>query len=110
MKSKTPIETEHIIRVICEDYPRRAKLLQRKNASDEVLQICALLNGAVDDATAEAYNMSHAYAPHFAQTMREDIAKCRGFTFSPLSAAMCEGSYKKYKRMVKEGIAKRLGL
>ena len=110
MKPKTPRETEHFIRVICEDYPRRANLLLRQNASNEVLTMCALLNQAVDEAATEVYQKSQAYAPHFAQIMREDIAKCRGFAFSPLSSAMCEGSYKKYKRMVKEGIAKRLGL
>ena len=107
---KASTETEHILRVICSDYPRRQKLLEKSEMPMEMLSFCSLLNQAVDEAIAEAYAQTQAYSPNFSDIMRTDIAQGRGFTRSPLSGVMCEGSYKKYKRMVKQGIAKRLGL
>ena len=104
------IETEHMVRVICSDYPRRKRVLEKAQDRTDIVMACSLLNKAVDDAIAEAYALTHAYAPNFGEIMRTDIAECRGFAHSPLSAVMCEGSYKKYKRMVKQGIATRLGL
>lgn len=103
-------DKEHILRAICSDYPRRAKAIAAGKLSPSLLHCCVVMNQAVDEAIAEAYSMTRAYSPNFAEIMRQDIADCRGFAFSPLSAVMCEGSYKKYKRMIKAGIAARLGL
>ena len=103
-------QTEHILRVICSDYPRRKLVLERSKMPKEILQVCLLLNQAVDESIADAYQQTQAYDPNFCDIMRTDIAECRGFASSPLSGVMCEGSYTKYKRMVKQGIAKRLGL
>ena len=107
---KASTETEHILRVICSDYPRRKRILEKSELPQEMLCFCSLLNQAVDDAIDEAYQQTQAYSDNFSEIMRTDIAQGRGFTRSPLSGVMCEGSYKKYKRMVKQGIAKRLGL
>ena len=106
-------ETEHILRIICKDYPRRKRLLEstrNQGTSTAILQACYVLNQAVDEAMAETYAQTQAFAPNFGEVMLTDIAECRGFAFSPLSAVMCENSYKKYKRQVKEGIARRLCL
>ena len=107
---KPETETERILRAICSDYPRRKKVLQKSQLPAEVLQVCLVLNQAVDESMEEAYAVTQVYAPNFSEVMLKDIAECRGFAYSPLSAVMCEGSYKKYKRMVKNGIATRLGL
>lgn len=103
-------EAEQVVRAICLDYPRRAEVIRRGTAETQILQACLLLNRAVDDATAQAYDMTRAWSPDFAEIMRVDIADCRGYASSPLSGVMSEGSYKKYKRMIKHGIARRLGL
>ena len=101
---------EQLVRAICMDYPRRAELIRRGTAEPPILQTCLLLNRAVDDAAAQAYDLTRAWAPDFAEIMRTDIADCRGYASSPLSGVMSEGSYKKYKRMIKHNIARRLGL
>lgn len=103
-------EIEHTVRLICSDYPRRECILNKGSASDSVLTLYAALNKAVDDAIADAYTKCSAYVPHFAEIMIDDIAECRGYPNTAMHVAMSEGAYKKYKRMIKEGIAYRLGL
>ena len=99
-----------LVRIVCADYQRRRRVLQKGPTSSDVLTLYATLNKAVDDAIAEAYKKCHAYAPHFAEIMIDDIAECRGYANTAMHPAMGEGAYKKYKGMIKKGIAKRLGL
>lgn len=110
MKNTHKIKTERVIRAICSDYPRRKILLEKGQMPDSILLACTLLNQAVDESIADAYRLTRAFSPNFGNAMRIDIAEGRGFAFSPLSAVMSEGSYKKYKRLIKDGIVKRLAL
>ena len=103
-------QTEMAIRAICADYPRRARILAADRVPQELKDACGLLNRTVDEATALAYDLTRAWAENFCEVLREDIAQCRGYARSPLSGVMSEGSYKKYKHIVKREIARRLCL
>ena len=101
-------EMELSVRSLCADYDRRARVIRRGgytrlSAAMEVLQ------DVVDGALEEVYQRTQIYSPEFGRIMRTDIADCRGYTRSPLSGLMSEGTYKKYKRLAKEEIAKRFG-
>ena len=99
-----------IVRIVCADYQRRKRVLQKGPTPYGVLPLYTALNKAVDDSIEAAYKECRAYVPHFAEIMIDDIAECRGYNNTAMHTAMCDSAYKKYKRMVKEGIAKRLGL
>ncbi|MBO7150204.1 MAG: hypothetical protein J6V82_00480, partial [Clostridia bacterium] len=99
MTNKLSKDTEQLIRTVCADYERRARLVRREMISPRVQEMYLSLNAAIDGAMSTVYEKTRAYAPHFSEQMRTDIAKCRGYARSPLSGVMSEGSYKKYKRM-----------
>ena len=104
------IRNGDIVRIVCADYQRRKRVLQEGSTSYGVLALYASLNKAVEEAIEAAYKECRAYVPHFAEIMIDDIAECRGYNNTAMHTAMCDSAYKKYKRMVKEGIEKRLGL
>lgn len=108
MAQRISKEAELLIRTVCADYDRRARLVNREMICPRVQEMYLALNAAIDGALAGVYEKTRAYAPRFAEQMRTDIATCRGYARSPLSGVMSEGSYKKYKRLCKQEIAQAL--
>lgn len=101
-------EMELSVRSLCADYDRRAGVIRRGGAT-RLTAALEVLQDIVDDALAEVYVRTQIFSPDFGRIMRTDIADCRGYTRSPLSGLMSEGTYKKYKRLAKEEIAKKYG-
>ena len=108
MTKKLSKEAEQLIRTVCADYERRARLVRREMISPRMQEMYVSLNAAIDGAMSDVYERTRVYAPKFSEQMRADIAECRGYARSPLSGLMSEGSYKKYKRMCKTEIAEAL--
>ena len=110
------IRHEDIVRIVCADYQRRKRILdplcptEGPPIYDDTMCLYRILNRFVDEAIEAAYKECRSYVPHFAEIMIDDIAECRGYNNTAMRGAMCDSAYKKYKRMVKESIEKRLGL
>ena len=108
MQKKLSKDAELLVRTVCADYDRRARLIERGMVTPRAKEMYATLNEAIDQALLGVYERTRAYAPDFHKQMRTDIALCRGYARSPLSGTMSEGSYKKYKRQCKNEIAQTL--
>lgn len=98
-----PTVLNRLIVAVVGDYERRASVLRRRAAAQDVLDRYHELNRAIDEAIAEVCE------PAICRQMRLDIGEGRGARRTPLYF-LGEGLYKKRKREAKESIAKHLGL
>ena len=98
-----PAALNRLIVSLVGDYDRRASVLRRRAAGEDVLLRYHALNRLIDEAIGEVCE------ERIARQMRLDIGEGRGARCSPLYY-MGEGLYKRRKRAAKENIAKKLGL
>ena len=98
-----PTVLNRLIVALVADYERRASILRRRAAAEDVLDRYHRLNRAIDEAIEEVCE------PAICRQMRLDIGDCRGARRTPLYF-LGEGLYKRRKRAAKERIAQKLGL
>ena len=100
---RMPTELDRLIVSLVGDYERRASVLRRRAAAQDVLDRYHTLNRAIDEAIAEVCE------PGICRQIRLDIGDRRGARRSPINC-MGEGLYKKRKRDAKWSIARHLHL
>ena len=94
---------ELLISALCLDYERRAKAIEGKMAAKRTDTEFRYYNFKIYDAAAEIVG------ERFAETYIKEIGKRIGFAKTAVSC-VSEVTYKKYKRLVIENIAKKLHL
>ena len=92
-----------LVRALCADYARREEIILRRDAQRRVDNELRYLNFKILDAASEIVGEAHA------QIFISEIGSFVGFAKSDIDC-MCEGTYKKYKTLVKQNIAKKLYL
>ena len=102
-RNDLPLVLNRLIVSVVGDYDRRASILRRRAAAEDVLLRYHELNRAIDEAIAEVCEESIRHQ------MRLDIGEGRGARKTPLYF-LGEGLYKKRKREAKESIARHLHL
>ena len=92
-----------IIVALCADYDRRRRALIESSVTRRVRMEYIYINGRMKDAAAEI--VGEGYAERFI----DDIGARVGYASSELDFCS-EGQYKKYKKEIKDNIAKKLYL
>ena len=94
---------DDLIRALCADYFRRAAIIENRDAERRVDNELRYLNFKIFDAVAEVVGEGRA------EIYISEIGASVGYAKSTLGY-LSEGTYKNYKTLAKENIAKRLYL
>ena len=100
---KEELSLDLLVTALCLDYTRRAGLIEGKLCSRRTDTELRYYNFKIYDASAEVVG------DRFAEIFIRDIGERRGYASTELSF-FSEGSYKSYKKLIKENIAKKLHL
>ena len=101
---------EQTIIIIFKGYEKRKEELERMKAPYELLVAHNYINKAIDETLDIQYQQMRLFVPQFKSVMLRDIAECISYGKSDLKSYMSNGTYKKYKKRIKEEVAKRLYL
>ena len=102
-KFNLPFSLVQIIKSICADYDRRADIINRSSASDDVTEEYLKLNKAVDDAFTD---VEIGLKKH----LLEDIKLGRGYEASLASSFIAKNTYYKRKKKIIYDVARSLSL
>lgn len=94
---------DNLVHALCRDYPRRQQAIETGGAEHRTLVEFRYLNLKIMDAAAEIAGDA------FAHVYINEIGKSVGYAKSETEGTS-EYTYKKYKRLIKENIAKKLHL
>ena len=104
MQNKTLTNTlDMLIKALCADYERRERIITARDAERRVDNELRYYNFKILDAASEIVGERRA------GIFIEEIGASRGYAASQLGY-LSEGTYKQYKSLIKENIAKRLYL
>ncbi len=103
MKYNLPLSLVQMIKSICADYDRRADIINRSLASEDVVEKCAALNSAIDSAFLDVESGLKSY-------LLEDIKLNRGYEASMASPFIAKNTYYKRKKKIIYDVAKCLFL
>lgn len=91
-------------------YDKRKNVVDSMKAPYEIILAYNYVNKVIDDELEVAYMGMPVFAPTFKEDMIKDIANRTGYDKSALRHYMSLNTYKKYKRRIKEAVAKRIPL
>ncbi len=95
---------DNLIIALCLDYSRRKKLIEEGMVGKRCLVEFRYLNIKIYDAVAEIVGDG------LAEIYIEELGKNVGYAKSRVMDELSEATYKKYKLLIKENIAKKLHL
>ena len=104
MGTKQIVTLDKVVIALCQDYGRRAELISSNNASRRVDIECRYMNFKIYDAVGEISGVEK-HIPIYI----EEIGSSIGYAQSRLSF-LSETTYKQYKRLMKDNIARKLHL
>ena len=102
-KWELPASVVNIVKTVCADYDRRARMIKCTATTDSVLARYAELNAIVDKALEDV-------DIGIRRDLLEDVKKGRGYDFSAASPFLAKNTYYRHKRKLIHDIAKGLSL
>ena len=102
--------SDMLLKIVFQDYERRKLVIANQNCPSVMRVAYMYMNEVIDEELEIAYMRTPLYIPEFKKEMFNDIAQDKGYNESALKSSMSVGTYRKYKKRIKEAVIKRLAL